>query len=553
MRLFKRFLLLFCVLAVLLSSLSSCAGLFLLSGNLLEGMEIQKEQSGEEENVPANDQLAYTLTDADRQAFLGYLDELETLILEERSADEEKINEVNEKIETSYYHIATQAELAYIYHCLDETDTARSEAYLFASGMRSDVFNAYETTCKKIDLSDAPGKAVFFADWSEEDLEEMRGYSEEHTALIKANDQIEVAYRSLSRTEKMNQAPDLYLQIVENNQRIAALCGYENYAGYAYAKIYKRDYTPDDARQIHQSVKSTLLPACQNALAKFQEGYSALSTKERATVRALLEGEYSGAWDLMNGYFSSFSAEVETGMKSLFLPENHFLTNSKNADEGAFTTYLYDYERPICYFGPGYHDAYTILHELGHYYSAICSNDELEMDIAETQSQANEWLFTAYLQIAAKNETLAETVLYYQLYSALRTIVMSSIIDEFEQSVYSDPPESGEEFDARMREICQGYGGVDWVKSQFADPMRYWRLVVLESPCYYISYAFSMLASINFYELALKDYAAAQNAYLALAALELDEGETYCQWLEEQGMQTPFEASYYQSIARLAA
>ena len=277
-----------------------------------------------------------------------------------------------------------------------------------------------------------------------------------------------------------------------------------------------------------------------------------MSAQERTIVRALLEGEYNGAWDLMSGYFSSYSAEVEEDLRSLFLPENHFLTSAQTADKGAFTTYLYDYEQPVCYFGPGYHDGYTILHELGHYFSALYS-DDVEMDIAETQSQANEWLFTAYLQGAKISGALAETVLYYQLHSALQTIVLASIIDEFEQSVYSDPPESGEEFDLRMRDICQDYGGVDWVKSQFADPMRYWRSVVLESPCYYISYAFSMLAAINFYELAVNDYAAAQKTYLALVSLEPDEGETYCQWLRKMGLQTPFEESYYQSIARLAA
>ena len=550
MRALRRILLLFCVLAILLSSFTSCTGIFLLSTALLQKTEQIPEQKTE---IPASEKLAYTLNDSDQKSFFTCLDELENLLLEKRSSDEKKISEANERLEDSYYHIATQTELAYIYHCLNQADAGKSQAYLYARTMRSDVYDAYQTFCKKLDASDAPGKSVFFADWSEEDFEEMRGYSEEHTALTNANDRIEVEYRALPQAERTEKAPELYLQIIRNNNRLAALYGYENYADYAYEKVYGRDYTPDDACQIHYYVKTILLPACQSALAKFQAKDSELNTEERWVVRALLNGEYDGAWELMSGYFSSFPAKEERDLRSLFDSENHFMTNSQSADAGAFTTYLYEYEQPVCYFGPGYHDGYTVIHELGHYFSALSSKDEFLLDVAETQSQANEWLFTAYLQNANVSRALAETILYYQLRSALQTIVLASLIDEFEQSIYQNPPESAEEIDLRMKAVCESYGGIEWFKKQFADPMHYWRSVVLENPCYYISYAFSMLVSISFYELAANDYAAAQSAYIDLAALQLEEGTTYCQWLEIQTMDTPFEESYYQTIAALAA
>ena len=236
-------------------------------------------------------------------------------------------------------------------------------------------------------------------------------------------------------------------------------------------------------------------------------------------------------------------------MTSLFQSGNLFLTTAENADPGAFTTYLYEYEQPVCYFGPGYHDGFTVIHELGHYISAFYTEGDLPMDIAETQSQANEWLFTAYLDQTLQSRALAQTVFYYQLHSALQSIVISSIVDEFEQSVYRDVPASAEELDQRMEEVCLGYGGLASVKSLFADPMRYWREVVLESPCYYISYAFSMLAAMNFYQIATDSYSAAQSAYLELIALDLGKGESYCVWLKEQNLQTPFEESYYRGIA----
>ena len=262
---------------------------------------------------------------------------------------------------------------------------------------------------------------------------------------------------------------------------------------------------------------------------------------------ALLEGEYGNAWDLLDAYLSSFPQEAEEQLRTLFETENHVLTSSQNADAGAFTTYLYEYDQPFCYFGPGYHNGYSILHEMGHYFSCFYSENDLQMDLAETQSQANEWLFTAFLDHYDQNGLLSQTVFYYQLHSSLQTIVMASIIDEFEQSVYLNPPASTEEFEQRMDWVCEGYGGTKTVQTLFADPQRYWRAVVLDNPCYYISYAFSMLVSTNFYGAALEDVSSAYQTYLSLVEAQLEDG-TYCAWLQEQGIPTPFEDQLYQNL-----
>lgn len=546
MRICKRLLILFCVLAILLSSLSSCAGLLFLSTVL--GLR----ESGRA-GLPIGEKLAYTLTEADRRTFSDRLNALEELILTKRSASKSQITAANEKVEDSYYHIATQAELAYIYHCMNMADSEKSEAYLYATAMHSDIYSAYQAVCKRIDASDAPGREIFFAEWSEEELESMRGYSEEYSALKQQNERLLVTYRALSETESYERAPELYLQIVQNNARIASLYGYDDYCAYAYEKVYERDYSPADAAEIHRSVKTVLLPLCQRTLANFQTGYSGLSSGDRAIVRSLLEGEYETSWELLSGYFSSFSKQTENRMKGLFEEGNCFITSGKNADRGAFTSYLYEYDQPVCYFGPGYHDGYTVIHEMGHYLSAFYTAGLLPMDIAETQSQANEWLFTAYLEESLANGALAETIFFYQLHSALQTIIMASIIDEFEQSVYHDLPTSAEEFDARMEEICADYGGIASVRAMFSDPLRYWRFVTLENPCYYISYAFSMLVAVNFYEAAMRSYSAAQDAFLNLVALDPEEGDSYCAWLKEQNLHTPFEEDYYQTIAALAS
>lgn len=494
-----------------------------------------------------SDELAYTLTDADREHFSELLDRVKTLILTDRSDDEETVGAAIDELEDQYYHIATQNQIAYIRYCMNEASQTRSDAYLYASSMLSDCFAEYQTVCLAIDRSDAPYREAFFADWTEEEIEEMRGFSEEQTRLSKTNDELLVQFRSLSEADLNSRVPALYLQFVRNNDRIAELNHCETYADYAYAKVYARDYTPAQAAAIHSNVKQYLAPLGERVASDLHSCLQSLNENERRVLIALFEGEYGLVWNDIQGYLAAYPEQTKTDMASLFEPGNLFLTSSEKAHAGAFTAYLYEPERPICYFGPGYHSAFTILHEMGHYYAAILGeDDDVQMDLAETQSQSNEWLFAHYL-VREKSENLGKAIYLYQLYSALQTIVLSSIIDEFEQSVYREIPANADELETRMRTICEGYGGETAVGRYFGDPQLYWRSVTMESPCYYVSYAFSMLVATSFYDLAEADPAGARETYLTIAGGDMGE-MTYAAWLTSLGMQTPFDPALYQAI-----
>ena len=90
---------------------------------------------------------------------------------------------------------------------------------------------------------------------------------------------------------------------------------------------------------------------------------------------------------MLNSYF-----------KYLFEKNAAFFEDGSNAYAGAFVNYISYYEEPFAYFGPDYKGTYTIVHEMGHYASAYSYNfGGLNYDLAETHSQANEWLFSYFL------------------------------------------------------------------------------------------------------------------------------------------------------------
>ena len=213
---------------------------------------------------------------------------------------------------------------------------------------------------------------------------------------------------------------------------------------------------------------------------------------------------------------------------------------------GAFTSYVYSTESPLCYFGPGYQSSLTVVHEMGHYYAATFEGGfDLPMDLAELQSQGNEWLMIAYLEKSFSSAAY-EVLVDYMLYEQLCTVVICVIIDQFEQSVYqtdvsaiSDP----DYLDSIMRRVCSSYGGITFISEYVTDINYYWRAVVLENPVYYISYGTSGLAALGLYLLAESDFDTAVAAYIEMVETAPTQG--FCEAIEGAGLFSPFQESTY--------
>ena len=217
--------------------------------------------------------------------------------------------------------------------------------------------------------------------------------------------------------------------------------------------------------------------------------------------------------------------------------------------EGAFTAALGE-DRLICYFGPGYETIFTVVHELGHYYGGQYTFlDDIPLDLAETQSQGNEWLFMSYLS-GELSVNLHRTIAEYQAYSSLTTILISVIVDDFEARVYTHPDIAnltGDDLDAIMEDVCKEYGGMDFMNTTVGDVVYYWRLVVVEQPVYYISYAVSGISAMGLYAEAQEDYASAVEIYRILCEeSSLEQG--FLGSIRQAGLSGPFDESTYEEI-----
>lgn len=542
-------------LCVLLGSLSSCMTISRF------GEFARKWEKGE---FPVYDASwrEYTLTREDWTAFEKAVEDCRSLI--EKDSSSVTIDRSMMEMQDLYYHIMTQAQVAYILYSMDMGDRTARSNYLEASEMQTDAYDVYMSLCQELYNSDYSYRDRFFSSWSEEELAMMHSYSDKVVDLNNANDQIVVKYRDLRNSSSdsfSKQTGKLFLQLVENNNAIAKEYGYDFYPAYAYETVYFRDYELSDVETLRGYVKEYLIPLCSQAYDRFRENYGKLTNREQDQISELLYDDCNGPdakW--LRFYFKSLPAYMQRLMLDTLDSEHAVYVDDEDALEGAFTGYLYEYGYPVCYFGPGYQASFTVAHEAGHYFASYAQKGMSQnIDLAEVYSQSNEFLFLAFLADSDLDEDVYSVLADYQLYQSLSVIIVATIIDEFEQTVYTNSERFASladnkkttELDKCMKEICQEYGGMKFVNEYLtSDINQYWKYVVIENPMYYISYAMSGIASLDLYCKATKDYEDALEIYMDLAAGALIDG-AFLENLENVGLSTPFDEDVYVLISQL--
>ena len=199
--------------------------------------------------------LVFDLTRKEIDELYRKFDQLDRLLA--AGTDYEAFDALYTEIaETDLARVDTQNELLYVLWCCDLTDPQTEAAHLALDEIHTDLIarlnRMYET------VWNSPFRDAFYDGWTEEEIAYARalaaGYTDEMTALTRANDELLVAFRALS-DEDENYYPEtarLFLEMAQNNDRIAALLGYDDYMEYAYREIYGRDYAPADtaAKQV---------------------------------------------------------------------------------------------------------------------------------------------------------------------------------------------------------------------------------------------------------------------------------------------------------------
>ena len=487
--------------------------------------------------------LVYELTQEDIDAFYVLLAECEELAL--IGEELERIDEMTNSLDEMYEYMEAQSTIAMILHYCDTKDSALETRYLECTEACADANRAYIEMIRRLYLSDTPAKDYLFADWTEQDIAQLLAYDGEVAEIQKRNTEIDVEYRASSSDSV--RIP-LYIEMVQNNNRIAQMFGYDNYYEYAYANVYGRDYTPEELQQVRQYAKVYLAETFDNALRNFNNSFYSLDEGQQKVVTDFLYTNYYRARkDYVSAYIDVLPESTSAAMKQM-LEVDSTLTVSKNAEEVAFTTMIGD--RSYCYFGPGYANSATIVHEGGHYYASLYTDlGAIPLDLAEVHSQGNEWLFVHCLKDHMLEKTY-NALVDYRLYSNMAMIMICLMVDEFESIVYTTDISNytAADFDALMESVATQYFDMYYINHNLTDINAYWREVVVQQPVYYISYGMSAFASFDLYLTAVEDFDTAMSAYVYLCE-NMEEEKGFLGNLTAAGLNGPFQEAFYQELA----
>lgn len=495
----------------------------------------------------------YTATPEEFAAAMELVEQMK----EAGMTDLDAFDSIYDAFDTAFYHLAEQMTISNIIYYCNMSDEAAQERKLNTVEMFSDLQDAYNVACQYL-LVNSPYSDQLFADWSEESKQELLNYSSDIMTLRNAIEELEVAYNDMDENTTPNygaKVADIYKQMVILNNQLAAKFGYDNYYDYATERVYGRDYTAADLTNYHEYVRKHIAGKVGDLVTTWRDANGKLGSNQDL-YNAFMDKDFDyGEENYVMLYLESLGdSNMGVAMRDVFESENCVFADNRDSHPTAFQTWLYEADKPFCLFGSNGQSSTTIIHEIGHYYAAYTNDDIDDYDLCETHSQSNEFLFMNYCsEKLPKN--VYRTAMLYQLVNTCGTITLASIVDQFEQKVYSLSEEelaamTVEDFDAIMEEI-KSYSEYSGVISNFIDPCEYWKRVAVSNPVYYVSYSVSAVASLNIYSMALEDTDAAYAAYRALVETEGIDEMGYVEALTVAGVVSPFDENSHRNIASL--
>lgn len=453
------------------------------------------------------------------------------------TADGKEAADLYDWLMAEYAKVYTLGNLAYIDFYAHPGDETLSDACRQLDSVLNEVNDALCTALS--DALDGPAGSALRSYIGEDKATALVGYDEQtdrQREITERVSELTLQYNALimeylSYDEETEKIGALYRELVDLHNEEAQIVGYKDYADYAYEASYGRDFTPDDAAALCEAVK----PYARQYFGSLY--YNEATYADFSADTDLTERELVG---LVTQYMPRVSDDAAKAAAYMEKHGLYFMDSAERVSDLGFTTTLDQYNAPFIYLAlyGDQNDIQSMFHEFGHYYDAYVNPvpDLLlsvgSLDIFEIHSTGMEALSTGWYEDIYGGDADLARIRF--LDSALYTVFSGCLFDEFQRVVYADPSLTPEQISQTFVTIARSYG----LRSFGKEFSHYWMQVNhnFESPFYYISYAVSMLASLQIYEMAENDWAAAAGFYNDLVSLGAFD-YTYCELLDKVGLE----------------
>jgi M3 family oligoendopeptidase len=255
--------------------------------------------------------------------------------------------------------------------------------------------------------------------------------------------------------------------------------------------------------------------------------------------------------------YREMSPETAAFIDMMFDSEAFDVLSREGKWTGGYMTAFPLYKQPFIFanFNGTTADIDVITHEAGHAFAYFAGvNDmtpELDlggMETAETHSMSMEFFAWPYMaKFFGEDERRYR---YMHLFAALSFIPYGTIVDYFQEEVYTHPemtPAERNDLWRRLESEFRPWLSTDGITYLEEGTRWQYQNHIYASPFYYIDYCLAQTVAIGFLELLPKDYDAAFATYLAHASRTGN--STFTELLSLAGLKSPFEEGALSELA----
>lgn len=324
---------------------------------------------------------------------------------------------------------------------------------------------------------------------------------------------------------------DLFDSLLKKRHQVAVNAGFKNFRDYKFAEMNRFDYSVDDCKKFHQSVKRSVVPLVKHiqserlrklGMEKFKPWDLDVDPEGNQPLKPFKNGEelLSKTTQMMDRIDPFFGDCLRT-MEQM----GHLDLESKPGKApGGYNYPLYEVGVPFIFMNAvgSHRDLITMVHEGGHAVHSFLSRDlpltgfkNLPSEVAELASMSmelltiDEWdvFYSEDEHKRAKREHLEDII---------KIMPWIAQIDEFQHWVYENHDHSAVERRTKWKELSGEYGTglTDWDGFEDIYETSWQRqLHLFEVPFYYIEYGIAQLGALGIWMNYRNDPEKAINSY----------------------------------------
>lgn len=456
--------------------------------------------------------------------------------------NEEKLEELLLNYFYEYDYVQTLGSVLNMLYTEDVSNTEIQQEMEYFTQLNNDVFEESLIVLQGIQKNAvlAPMLKAVIGEYNYDYIETTTSLTSAEQTIVEKILKLQQEYNE-TPLDDTNKLIELYINIVNQHNEYARESGYANYYEMNRMELNANGSESSEASEVaefYQAVKDYIAPVYVYLSMNVRfEQLSAYNIPINESLQSFVE-KFMG--NISSELLDSYKYMVDASLLNIG-------TSEKNEDVSYTIRLPYLNSAAIFIKDRGdYNNLNTLIHEFGHFNTAIRDNDlsyfdEQNIDVAEIHSQYLELLFLPYSKLMYGN--LANQAVRAKLLDLVWSVLTGACFNEFEEFAYTTENLNAEMLRNKFSEICRDY------KLNLDDD--YWTKVwhLYNSPLYYLSYSISAMASLSQLDNINHDYRKAVDNYLTLTSYDEVEFE-FMELLERSNMPNIFDKDVIKKIGK---